>query len=128
MTEQLDDAQGDTISLTRALSLPILALFFALLLVYTRPSPEDPNAVRWISFPETWGGDKLRYGLCNIAILFGLSCLPGGSIGAMLGYLIAQISKLALASISLLRIGTVDTVHHLVGFGSAAFCGPRPTR
>lgn len=105
MTEQLDDAQGDTISLTRALSLPILALFFALLLIYTRPSPEDPNAVRWISFPETWGGDKLRYGLRNIAIVFGLSCFPGGSIGAMLGYLIAQNSKLASASISLLRIG-----------------------
>jgi len=107
MADQPEDAQGDTISLARALSLPIFALFFALLLIYTRPSPGDPNAVRWISFPQSWGGDNLRYGLRNIAILFGLSCLPGGWIGGMLGYLIlvTQNSKLASASISVLRIG-----------------------
>ena len=102
MAEQFESAQDNPISLARAISLPIFALFLALL-IYTSRSPG--NAVLWITFPETLGGDNLRDGLRNIAIVFGLSCLPGGLIGAMLGYLFMQNSKLALASISLLRIG-----------------------
>ena len=107
MAEQFESAQDNPISLARAISLPIFALFLALLLIYTSHGPG--NAVLWITFPETLGGDNLRDGLRNIAIVFGLSCLPGGLIGAMLGYLFMQNSKLALASISLLRM---DSGHH----------------
>jgi ABC-type nitrate/sulfonate/bicarbonate transport system permease component len=93
------------IGLTRAFLIPVLALLFALLLIYTRSSTEDQGSTTWIRFPEALGGEQLRLGLRTIAVLFGLSCFPGALIGAALGWLLVQNSKLASASISLLRIG-----------------------
>ncbi len=103
MVEQLEASQGENISLTRTLALPIFALCLAMLLIYL--GPEDPNISGKIFAPYNLGAYHFRAGLRNIAITFGLSCLPGALIGAALGHLLAQNSQLAAASISLLRIG-----------------------
>lgn len=104
MTEQTEDPQLEDTNLTRAFSIPIFALFFAVLLINTRPIPGDSNAIRWITFPDTLGGDSLRNGLRNIAITFGLSCFPGAVIGTGLAWLIARHAKLATGSLLVLRI------------------------
>lgn len=105
MADQGEFTHEKTVSLARSLSVPLFALLFALLLIYTRSHTEDPSSATWIRFPEALGGEHLRNGLRTIAVLFGLSCFPGGLIGTALGYLIVQNSKLASASLNLLRIG-----------------------
>jgi ABC-type nitrate/sulfonate/bicarbonate transport system permease component len=105
MAEQIEAAPDNNFSFTRVLSLPLLALVLALLLIYAGPPAEAPNIARWISFPEFLGGDYLRAGLRNLAIVFGLSCFPGAIIGAGIGRLISRNSKLASGSLHVLRIG-----------------------
>src|SRR5258706_4545844 len=105
MTDQDDTTRSESVGLAKAASVPLFALLFALLLIYTRSPTGDPGFATWIRFPESLGGEHLRQGLRTIAILFGLSCLPGTLIGIMLSYLIVPYSRLTSASISLLRIG-----------------------
>lgn len=104
MAEQVGDGLENAIGFARLLTLPLFALILALFLIYIGP-PTDLSMGGQIIAPDKLGGYRLHLGLRGIAIVFGLSCLPGGLIGAMLAYLIAQKSKLASASISLLRIG-----------------------
>ena len=106
MAGQIEDASVNINSFTTALSLPLFALVLALVLIYLGP-PSEPITGGQIIAPDKLDGYRLHLGLRDIAIVFGLSCFPGGLIGAMLGHLIliAQNSKLASASISLLRIG-----------------------
>jgi ABC-type nitrate/sulfonate/bicarbonate transport system permease component len=102
MSDQPEGNQGDAISLARALSIPILAMFFASLLIY---APGDLNPTHWVSFPEAWEGESLRSGLLIIAIVLGLSCFPGVLIGGCLGWLIYRNTKLVSGSLLILRIG-----------------------
>jgi len=104
MAEQIENQSDNNNNFTRALSLPLFALALASLLIYVGP-PAEPSIGGQIIAPDKLGGYRLQLGLRDIAIVFGLSCLPGGLIGAMLGYLITQNSKLASASMWLLRIG-----------------------
>ena len=104
MAEQIEVAPENNISFTRALSLPLFALIFALILIYVGP-PTDPSMANQIIDPDKLGRYRRQLGLRDIAIVFGLACLPGGLIGVMLGFVITQNFKLASASISLLRIG-----------------------
>jgi ABC-type nitrate/sulfonate/bicarbonate transport system permease component len=105
MADQPAGNQRNTISLARALFVPIFALLFALLLIYTRPPPGEISPTHWVSIPANWGGEFLRNGLRNIAITLGLSCFPGAIIGAGLGWLIDRNTKLASGSIFVLRVG-----------------------
>ena len=105
MTEQSTFNDSETVGPARALSVPVLGLVFALLLISVGSHTADPASTTYIRFPEGFGGEYLISGLRLIAILFGVSCLPGGLIGTVLGYLIAQNSKLASAALTLLRIG-----------------------
>jgi ABC-type nitrate/sulfonate/bicarbonate transport system permease component len=82
----LDDKEA--IGLARALSVPVLALLLAVLLILTASPQRQPFSA-----------------LRTLAILFGLSCLPGGLIGVALGYLIDRNSKLTAGLLETLRIG-----------------------
>src|SRR5258705_5273609 len=105
MTEQSTSNGNQSVGLVRALSIPVLSLLFALALIYTRSLRANSGSSILLRLPEALGGEYLRIGLVSIAILFGFSCLPGGLIGTVLGYLIIRNSKLASASLNLLRIG-----------------------
>jgi len=104
MAEQIEALPRNNFSITRVLSLPLLALVLALVLIYVGP-PKDPSIDGQFFAPDKLDGYRLHLGLRAIAIVFGLSCFPGGLIGTMLGYLITHNTKLASASMSLLRIG-----------------------
>jgi ABC-type nitrate/sulfonate/bicarbonate transport system permease component len=82
--------------LARSLSIPIIAAVLAVVLLNTRLLPAG-------SFPEIIGGEHLRRGLRIIAIVFGLSCLPGGLIGVAFGSLIARNTQLSSVVIQTLR-------------------------
>jgi ABC-type nitrate/sulfonate/bicarbonate transport system permease component len=98
MTEQTVLNDIPPLGLARSLAIPLATLLLALLLTYS-------GAESSMRIPEVLGGDHLRRGLRTIAILLGLSCLPGGLIGSMLAYLIGQNAKLASAAVDVLRVG-----------------------
>lgn len=96
MTDQTVHNWNQTWFLTRALSIPIFAALLALVLLNTRLLPAG-------AFPEIIGAEHLGRGLRIIAIVFGLSCLPGGLIGVAFGALIARNTKFSSAAIQTLR-------------------------
>jgi hypothetical protein len=98
MTEQATLNDAPPLGLARSLAIPLGTLLLALLLIYSG----SESSMR---IPEVLGGDHLRRGLRTIFILLGLSCLPGGLIGSVLGYLIGQNSKLTRVSLDFLRVG-----------------------
>jgi ABC-type nitrate/sulfonate/bicarbonate transport system permease component len=96
MPNQTVHSPKQTRFLARALSIPILAALFAVVLLNTRLFP--PGSV-----PEVIGGEYLRRGLRLIAIVFGLTCLSGGLIGVVLGSLIARNTQFSSVGIQILR-------------------------
>lgn len=103
--EQPELSPKDGALLARALILPVIALLVALVLIYSGSSLSAPGSPLSVASPQHLGWRHLQKGLESLAILFGLTCFPGGFIGTALGYLFVQNAKLASASLSILRIG-----------------------
>ena len=77
MAEQIAAAPDNNFSFTRVLSLQLFALALALVLIYVGP-PKDPSIDGQFIAPDKLDGYRLHLGLRAIAIVFGLSCFPGG--------------------------------------------------
>lgn len=103
MAAQDSDLEVAPMGLPRAFAIPVIALFIALLLAFTRIFLSEPPT-DWRIVPESAFGRGFGIGIRTLAITFGLTCAPGILLGTVLANAVSRSPKLTLAALGILRI------------------------